>query len=169
MTHEEAIRIMSDSPLSGVRFNVIRRPLSGGKGTIVKHKGSKSNPDGESYAEYYERLRVIISESPEEFFFRWNVTITPEDIEKFKVQCLNPMLEQLCDWYEHILNCIHAENSPFHISASQTDPKGIHWRFPYGVWNPMLEGAPTEMDQFLNDGNMTGLRVVDRLFTELDG
>src|SRR3990167_2303538 len=53
---------VKDVNLAGVRYNVIRRPLSGGKGTIVQHKPTKSNPLGETRSQYYARLKTILEE-----------------------------------------------------------------------------------------------------------
>jgi hypothetical protein len=164
--------------VKGVRYNVIRRPLSGGKGSIVKHKPTKSNPEGETFDEYYERLRVIISEAPQEYFFRWNVEITPDDIEKFKLECLDPILHQLCDWWEWV-SFIHERGGSvwdndvsFGARPDQDDcgihNSAIHWRHPYGCYNPLLEGMNTEMDNYLADGSTVGLQTIDKLFGELN-
>jgi hypothetical protein len=144
-------------PLKGVRYNVVKRPLSGGKGTIVRHKPSKSNPAGESADEFYGRLQGIITETPGEFFWRWKSDITPADVERFKVRCLNPLLEQLCDWWDwitqpgdDILNCC-----------------GPHWQHPFGVYNTLDEGGSTDLDEYLETGSEVGLKRVDNLFPEL--
>lgn len=150
-------------PLKGVRYNVIRRPLSGGKGTIRKHQPTKSNPQGETDEEFYGRLSDIIKEDPASFFVRWRVEVSPADIEVFKQQCLNPVLEQLCDWW-HI---IQRSAEPFEgeEAAALT---GIHWRTPYGLWNPMADGGVDSMDHYLSTGSEVGLRRTATLFSELE-
>lgn len=57
-------------PVTGVRYNVVRRPLSGGKGTIVRHKGTKTKAE-ETEESYYNRLAEYISAEPESYFMRW--------------------------------------------------------------------------------------------------
>lgn len=115
-----------DKPIAGVRYNVIRRPLSGGKHSIKRKEGtqgSKCNLKAcsvtpqrgcrkcggtgrynaqppETYEAYYNRLAALIEEEPEHYFMRWNVEISEQDIETFKHQCLHPVLENLCDDYE---------------------------------------------------------------------
>lgn len=182
-------------PIVGVRYNVVRRPLSGGKGTIVRHKAtggskctkckgtgtqgyhprcSKCNGVGrmggkpeETLASYYSRLNDIIEGDPGNFFSRFNVPVSSEDIQRFKVRCLNPILEQLCDWWEYML-----------ANESITDPysdvwsfnkNGIHWQHPFGVYNTLNEGGSSDLDGYLEDGNEAGLTRTDNLFPELKG
>lgn len=146
--------------VTGVRYNVVRRPLSGGKGTIVRHKPTKSNPQGESKADYYNRLRGIIAEAPGEYFARWEVAVSPGDIKEFRRKCLDPVLEQLCDWWDWIVTL---GNEPFDTKGSG----GIHWQFPFGVYNPLLEGGGSDLDEYLMTGSTVGLVKVSRLFEEL--
>lgn len=141
-------------PLGGVRYNVIRRPLSGGKGTIVKHKPTKSKPKGESDNEYYERLRAIISEDPASFFCRFKIRVTEEDLATFKKQFLDPVLTQLCLWYDY------QTGGGDHLSH-------YHYRHPFGTYNVLDEGGSTDLDEFLLSGNEVGLSRVDSLFGEL--
>jgi hypothetical protein len=153
-------------PITGVRYNVIRRPLAGGKHSIRQHKPTKSNPAGESETEYYNRLGGLIREeaaiaTKEKkdcfYFMRWNVPITDADVKKFEDTCLIPVLEQLCDWYAVI--CGHAQvYQPWNYH---------HYRFPYGVWNATLEGRSTAVDDYLDTGSRVGLVRVESLFSEL--
>jgi hypothetical protein len=41
MSGEEIMKVLGAYPLQGVRFNVVRRPLSGGKGTIKQGEGTR--------------------------------------------------------------------------------------------------------------------------------
>jgi hypothetical protein len=145
-------------PLAGIRYNVIRRPLSGGKGSIVQRKGNGKTTKPETNDEFYARLAGVIEEDPSSFFMRWKVEILPSDIERFKREFLNPVLEQLCDWWEFI----HTYTDPF-------DPAGhgIHWRMPYGVYSPLLDGGSTELDEYLASGSTLGLEQTTDLFPEL--
>lgn len=146
--------------LSGVRYNVIRRPLSGGKGSIRQKKN-------QTLEEYYEELGNLIKGAtgpdwgvlPDEhyFFMRWKVEVTPGDIGTFKVQFLNPILEQLCDWWE----CVKDNPDPFN------NPIPIHYRMPYGIYSPLYDGKPTEVDEYLATGSTVGLRRAESLFNEL--
>lgn len=164
---EQVAKEVQKNPIKGVRYNVIRRPLSSGRHSIKQHKPTKKQPKGESLANFYKRLEGLIRSEPEFFFMRWKVEMLPTDVARFKRECLNPILEQLCDWWEHIQNCAASDNHPFHVSKSATDPKGVHFRFPYGTYNPMLEGKASEMDEYLASGSTLGLHRAETLFREL--
>ncbi len=154
----------------GVRYNVVRRPLSGGLGSIRQRKPTKSNPMGESDDEFYGRLGDIISldPGPENFFMRWKVEITEQDIERFKVEFLTPVLEQLCNWWDWV-SSPEGLDDPFqylpHTGSAQSWIH--HWRHPYGVWHPLNQGLSTDMDEYLATGSELGLERVNQLFPEL--
>ena len=63
--------------------------------------------------------------------------------------------------YPISLSCRKAKSSPFSAAP------GIHFRFPYGVFNPISAGLPTDLDAHLDTGSTVGLRRVDKLFPEL--
>lgn len=146
-------------PIMGVRYNVIRRPLAGGRHSIRQHQPTKANPGGESLAAFYERLGGLIREDAPYFFMRWTVNITDADLSKFQRECLTPVLEQLCDWYQVV-----ADDGKAKVwSGAQS----LHFRFPYGIYNPMLEGRSSEVDEYLNTGSEVGLERVEKLMGEL--
>jgi len=139
-----------------VRYNVVRRPLSGGKGTIVRKKGSKNVP-AETEAEYYERLRQYIADEPETYFVRFEVPLSAHDIDFFTSRCLDPLLESLCNWHRAKTRDIQLYQMSF----------GQEWIHPYGCYNPVDETGGSDVDGYLFDGNMVGLEKVDTLFEEL--
>jgi hypothetical protein len=154
--------IKPSARIGGVRYNVVRRPLSGGKGSIVRHKPTKSNPDGESKEAFFLRLRDIIAESPQDYFMRWDVGITPSDILKFRRECLDPILEQLCDWWEAMQDCDGDYFRP-------PTPHGyVHWRHPFGVFDALNEGGSSDLDEYLETGSTVGLERASTLFPELE-
>jgi hypothetical protein len=146
-------------PIKGVRYNVIRRPLSGGKGSIRQKKN-------QSLEEYYAELGELIATADNEewdckpgehyFFMRWMVDITPGDYQRFKDTFLDPFLEELCWWWD----CQTGNENDY-------PPPCCHWRTPYGVYSPLLDGGTTELDEYLNTGSDLGLSRVDNLFPEL--
>lgn len=146
--------------IRGVVYNVVRRPLSGGRHTIVQHKPTKSNPQGESKEAYYERLQGLIASEPDFFFMRWNVGITQEDIKRFRKECLDPILENLCHWWDHQSGACDPTEATHGLPPS-------NWRFPYGIYNPLTDGGGTELDNYLINGDMTGLQRTTNLFPEL--
>lgn len=141
------------APINGVRYNVVRRPLSGGKGSIVRHKPTKKNPNGESTDSFYDRLLNIIESNPSDFFTRFNVVITKGDIDKFKAVFLEPVLMNICNWYDAV--------------TSGDESKGLHWTTPFGFYNVLAEGGSTELDEYILTGNSVGLQRVTSLFPEL--
>jgi hypothetical protein len=169
-----------EQPIKGVRYNVIRRPFSGGKGSIRKHKAKTTKKDGnipeESDESYYGRLRDIIMEPPEQgqdnyWFARWKVEISAADIQAFKTQFLDPCLENLCNdygwWkvaYETGLNAF--DNKSRHLHEVFGPRFNYHWRLPFGVYNQLMETGSTDMDELLN-GNTVGFQRSTTLFEEL--
>lgn len=148
--------------IKGVRYNVVRRPMSGGKGSIKKHKAkqtkNKFTPE-ETDEQFYGRLAKILKENVEEQFHRFKVEVTHGDIEKFKRECLNPILENLCAWYKLV-----TQHDPFKPPIGQIP---LHWRHPFGVKNSLDEGYASDLDNYLATGSTVGLQKVERLFGEL--
>ncbi len=140
--------------IRGVRYNVVRRPLSGGIDSIKQCKG-------ESKEDFYKRLAERIADHPQHYFMRWKVEVSQADIERFKHEFLNPILEQLCDWWAFITNESNLAD-PFRSSY-----QGIHWRTPYGAYSALVEGRTTEFDEYLATGSTVGLVRTDNLFPEL--
>ncbi len=116
-------------PTQGVRYNVVRRPLSGGKGSISRHQAKGGTPCSscggtgrtkkqgktctpcagrgkspytpeESWDSFYSRLGAVIDANPADFFRRWTVSVTPADLERFEREFLHPCLENFCDDWE---------------------------------------------------------------------
>lgn len=158
--------------LRGIRYNVIKRPLSGGKGTIKQLGPTKAKPQGESLREYYDRLGGIIKDNPEEFFARWEVEVLHSDIERFEKRVLVPILQQLVEWYEFMQLC---EFDPWKVDQRLFDCElcerrghAIHWQHPYGTYNILNEGGSTEFDEYFRTGSTLRLERATKLFTELD-
>lgn len=154
-----------DNPIAGVRYNVIRRPLSGGKGSIKQHQPSKANPQGESKDAFYQRLADdYLKAEPEYWFMRWNIEISQADIERFKRECLNPILERLCQWWDFVSENL---SDPFGQMPDRKGRSAVHSRLPFGIYNPIAEGGASELDEYLLNGNEVGLMRTANLFPEL--
>lgn len=143
----------------GVRYNVVRRSAHKTATSMVK-KVSEDVEAGRS----------------NEWFDRFNVTVSTGDVKKFKVECLDPVLENLCDdfeWWEWCCDMRRAgvgNLNPFDTSMRHTEfhehcPR--HFRMPFGVYSSLTEGGFGDVDGFLEDGNMAGLTHVTDLFPEL--
>jgi len=144
---------LAASTLAGVRYNVIRRPFSGGRGSI------KRNPAKETKDQFYQRLTVdYFRAEPEYWFMRWKSEVSPADVKRFRDECLDPLLEALCWWYERQV---------WPTAESQYDPPDFHWRHPYGVHNYVDEGYGSDVDRYIETGSTVGLVRNDNLFPEL--
>jgi PD-(D/E)XK nuclease superfamily len=166
MTYLVAMRSMFGSHSAmGVRYNVVRRPLSGGVGSITPHKAkstkSKVTP-AETADEFYERLRRdYIAADPDYWFFRVRAEVSDRDLEVFTDQCLDPLLENLCSWYEQV-----TDRTGWQSGTMVAPP--LNYRTPFGVWSALEEGGATEYDHYLDTGTEVGLRRVHKLFPELE-
>lgn len=159
-------------PILGVRYNVVRRPLSGGEGSIVQRKGSK-NVAPESKEEFYARLRGVIDgtgkktngenyEGPGYWFHRWTARVTDTDVARFREKTLDPILEQLCCWYENVSDPLVSD-----AAMSLVPAWAQNWVHPFGVTNSIDEYGYSDLDEYLLSGSTVGLERVDELFPEL--
>lgn len=165
MTYIVALRNRHpDKRIAGIRYNVVKRPLSGGKGSI-RPKKDESMPD------YLERLGEVIKDNQSWFFTRQQVSLDNGDIQSFCKKTLYPVLENIVDdyeWWDFCLresvdvydNQLRSKKFPHHANR--------HFRMPYGVSNKLLEGGSTPFDNYLDNGSIIGLVKVDRLFPELN-
>lgn len=163
-------RYWGTAPLRGVRYNVVRRPLSGGKGTITRKKGSK-NVREETPAEFYDRVASYVREAPEEFFMRWNVTVSPGDVARFRREVLDPLLENLLDDYEWWTSCYvrRADVWKYERRAKEFPEHGSRlYRVPYGINLSLYEGGETDIDEFLRTGSTAGLARRTVVFPEME-
>jgi len=160
-------------PVKGVRYNVVRRPLGGGKHSITQRKGRKTKKGivgAETKGQFYQRLGELIAENGDHFFMRWRVDITPGDLKHFQKEVINPILENLWDWWEWMEFCcaegvdrfdgeLRNEKFPHHVPRP--------FRFPFGVYNSLTEGRHDELNLYLTTGSMAGMQEVESLFREL--
>lgn len=161
-------------PIRGVMYNVIRRPLAGGRGSIVQKEARTRKPKnkaerekygesvpvpGESDAEYYDRLmHDYLDKEPEYWFMRWDSFVTEREVGLFEEQCLRPVLQQIVDWWDYVA-VRYAQNQP---------PWGTcHWRHPFNVYNVLNEGGSSEYDEYLSSGDASGLTKITKVFPEL--
>lgn len=140
-----------------VMYNVVKRPLSGGVGTIRQRKPSKSNPAGETDQEYLNRLREVLEELADEHFLRFDVTITPNDLRKFITILLDPILQSLCDWWKWV---VADPEHPYRKGNT------LHWRTPYLV-NSVFEGYYDGLSMYLDKQIQTNTQQVKNLYPEL--
>lgn len=159
------------NPILGVRYNVVRRPLSGGKGSIRPHAakfaGGKLKIPEETPEQFYERLRKdYIEAEPDYWFFRPRAEVSERDYEVFRDECLDPLLEQVCWWYDQITDPDGVKERVVKYGCGMSIPP-MNYRTPFGVYSALEEGGATEYDAFLATGSEAGLRRVNELFPEL--
>lgn len=154
------------APIGGVRYNVVRRPLSGGRHSIKQKKPTKKNPSGQTLAEFYAELGERIASEPEYFFMRWKSEVTAHDMEVFEQRTLAPVLERLCDWWD-FQEAYHDEPAEIMWRDSSVSG-GIHFQLPYGLYNPVAKGGHTDLDEYILSGNRVGLETIATLFPELE-
>lgn len=170
-------------PLAGIRYNCIRRPLAGGMHSISKLQNAnrgKRGPKGEKLperpetdTEYYARLGGLIQEEAEaaiaekrdcHYFMRWKVEVTPRDLERFEQRFLQPIGEQLCDWWEAMGRC---DYDPWKNPLAFPDLNTVHWQHPFGVYNSLMEVGFSDLDECIATGSELGLERSTNLFPEL--
>jgi hypothetical protein len=71
---------------AGILYNVVRR-----SGLRPKQ--------GEKIDDYGSRVLADIRERPEWYFFRWQITLVPGEVQKWYHATLEPILEDLIEWY----------------------------------------------------------------------
>lgn len=143
-------------PFGGIRYNVIKRPLSGGKGSIRPHKEKRTKntyKPAETMEQFYERLGGVIEENQEEYFKRLDIDISNNDVKAFEVEFLQPVLEQICDWWDEVTGKKEGYSN---------------FRLPYGLYNPLMDGRYSEVENYVQERSTVGLRRVTKLFPELE-
>lgn len=186
------LKTAKEIPFAGVRYNICRRPLSGGEGgTQIKPReatqGAKCNlkscretpsnacekcggtgrvgaKPAETMDEYYGRLKEALTEKADTHFARWNVGLDQADIKIFRDVCLDPILENLCYWYDAMTLNDSRE------LQKRVDKYGLppaSWRTPYGLYNALHEGGMGDIDHYLLTGSTVGLTRPKTLFPEL--
>ena len=150
---------LNDKPVK-VFYNLVKRPL--GHGSIRQLKPSRKNPQGESTDEFFARLGATFRANPQDHFARVEAVIKPEDVQKFKDTCLDPLLETVCHWYNATVYGSKGDISHVPYWA-------MNYRHPFGVRNILDEGGSTDLDEYLVTGLPIGLVRREKLFSELEG
>lgn len=138
----------SANKFAGTLYNVIRRPLS--------DRNAPRQRKGEKLPAFVRRVGEYISRSPQSHFYRWPTVIRDADLKRMQRECLDPILQQLLDWWKDISTL----SDPFQSKH--------HYRFPFGVYHSMERGFRGAYFELLATGNRVGLEKVKTLFRELD-
>ncbi len=163
-------QLCGNYPPGGVHYNVIRRPLADFH--AIKQRKT------ESLDQFIARLakdpddpKKGIIPNAKDYFMRWKVEVTDEDIQQFKDRTLHPILEQLWDWWEWV------RHKPFDPWAPRPNEKLMdnpiagkscpHFQAPWGVYNSLAGGFRGSFFEYLTSGRDYGLTKVTTLFPEL--
>lgn len=160
-------------PIIGTLYNVIRRPLAD-RFAIKQRKGRKAKgkvTGAESMTQFYQRVIDGIASDPGHYFMRWKTIITEEDMARFRQRMLDPILEQLMDWWEW-LECPPGPFNPWGQRKTQTQcptllPNQVHFQSPWGIYNSMFGGYDGDYYEYLTTGRKNSLRRITTLFPEL--
>lgn len=178
--------------IAGVRYNVVRRPFAGGKGSIRKSEGTKGAkcPKCSGEGHYPDkiapkmltfcqkcggsgRINAKPPETDEEFYGRLSAIIEEDpsywflrwNVEIGPRDIEKFKTEFLNPFLETVCGmyyCWRDKDSPQTYAA-------YPYRQPYGIWNAMTDGGGgTDLDELLATGNTVGLVRRVKLFTELE-
>lgn len=170
----EAIRInlyppmdLSKKEIRGIRYNIVRRPLSGNEGDI--RQTQKETED-----EFFDRLRGVIDGTgikrtkenytgPSAWFARWESEVSSEDVEQFEKNTLIPCLERLCNWWDY------QNGKPWTQTHQDSVFSTLNYTTPFGIFSQVTEKYETEYDDYIFSGGMNkiGLDTCSNLFPEL--
>lgn len=162
---------------AGVRYNVVRRPLAGGRHSIRPHQATSKKPT-ESNEAFYARLSGLIKEDVDYFFMRWSSEISHEDVLRFRQRFLDPFGERLCNWWEYMQHCNYepwkqhayvdpVTKKPGPCILDEYTRQGLHLQHPFGVYNQVNEVGYSDLDENIFTGSELGLVHTDNLFPEL--
>ena len=135
MMYCHAIKLQYGEYPAGILYNVIRRPM---------HRMTKAD---KTPSDLIRRMEADIRQDPDKYFMRWTISLDSGDIEKWVERTLNPLLTQVCLWWDE-------------ISVRPFDPWSIpgrihHFQNPEGLWTRY---GKSSYFNYLTRGTTHGLR-----------
>lgn len=159
MMYAVCVEILFKRPVTGVVYNVIRKPSIRPK-TVKATKTTKARK--ESTVEFNQRLVDEIQNNPYHYFKRWELVFPPGHMEQWKRRSFDPILLDLYKWWESIK---HDPFSPW--ETKDGSPNEHHWIKPFGVYDSMTTGTGDFFD-YLTRGISVGISVGNECFPELE-
>lgn len=153
MFYAVAANIHYNKPISGVLYNVIRKP---------KHKQTKTDGTRQGFL---DRLRGEIMETPSHFFYRWNYDIFPQQMNDWNNYTFHPILLQLRIWWDSVK---HDPFSPW-TTPDKNGKFSInphHFLRPFGVYDSLTTGIGDFFD-LITRNNPVGTTSGNIPFQEL--
>lgn len=185
----------TDSYVRRILYNVVKRPL-GDKYAIRQKKSETREEFGNRVIEMIQNdVETSMFKSKQggiphlkrrsqsaKHFKRWDVEMADGDINNFVNETMNPLLEQVCDWWHSI------KDDPFnpfvttipklkpHLSGTaigiDTDPRPnhLHYRRPMGIYDSLAGGYHGDYFDFLTSRGSDRSKLIrlDSAFPELD-
>jgi hypothetical protein len=152
-----------ETPLGGIIYNVIRRPL-------LKQK------KGENDKQFLDRLSKDIESRPEHYFKMFEIPIEQKYVTEWVVKYFDPLICHICLWWESIR---HNPFDPWTTPVKNLSglvgldpgvglvPNPFHYARPFGVYDPMTNGLGDYFSRVL-EGHDAGLIANQPVFPELD-
>lgn len=140
-----AVEQMYQEQVSGVLYNVIRRP------SIRPRKD-------ETLVQFIARCKEDYLSRPDFYFHRWEISFARNDVELWRARSFEPLLRKLIQWWDSI------KADPFNPWESE-----LHWQKPFGMYNAMASGRRGSFFDYVTSGSHTGLRQLSTPFPELEG
>lgn len=137
-----AIKLKYKEVPKGVLYNVIRQPG-------LREKKS------ENLTDYCARVNEDIASRRDHYFIRFQIDITPENLQDFVKKTLYPLLESVCIWWESIQ---HDPFAPWVLPNGQVNAN--HWQRPFGVYDPFRNGKGDYFD-LITRGTEVGLKRME--------
>lgn len=140
-----AVEAEYQEPVSGVLYNVIRRP------SIRPRKD-------ETLVQFVARCKADYLSRPDFYFHRWEISFSRNDVELWRTRSFEPLIRKLIQWWDSI------KDNPFNPWESPH-----HWQKPFGMFNALASGRRGSFFDYLTSGSHTGLRQLTTAFPELEG
>jgi hypothetical protein len=103
-----------------IRYILVQRPNGARNAVRLRQKETES--------QFTHRIVRKMLQEPDDQFSLIYHGITPDLTNKFQSECLHPVLEQLCDWWDE------------QCSPPADGRLRHHWLTPFGIYNPLAEG-----------------------------
>ncbi len=145
-------------PIVGVTYNVVRRS---------SHKSPES---------MLKKVREDVAAGRGgEWFGRWDVAVSKQDLELFRRRTLDPILDNLVDDHQFWQACWLGEHGLSQDDLFDGEKRSrvfpYHWRRHFLTpfhYDPLSEGGGSDLDGYIRDGSTVGLRRAEVLFPELE-
>lgn len=179
--------LKSGGKIKGFLYDVIRRPL--GDSSAIKQRVKETDKQFTDRIFYSHaptrggKSIYPVAKNLKEWFRRWNVRVSAKDINRFRKECFDPQLEQLCNWWQSIeanpfdpwylyadvdSGGVNPDGTFISMGLQPIGPNSLHYRRPFGVYDSLSDGMRGAFfDYIIHDGK-SRIHKVTNLYPELD-